>query len=113
MQMDQVLQKGIDNFAVVSQNYSMWIDRKYETTLNALCRQFPAVVVTGPRQVGKTSLVRRVFPSHPYVSLDIPSVAEQAEKSPEMFMRTFAEPLIIDEVQYAPSLFRSLKAKSS
>jgi hypothetical protein len=89
----------------------MWIDRKYEATLKALFRQFPAVVMIGPRQVGKTSLVRRVFPSHSYVSLDIPSMAEQAEKSPETFIRTFAEPLIIDEVQYAPSLFRNLKAK--
>ena len=85
--------------------------QKIRGTLRALFRQFPAVVVTGPRQVGKTSLVRRVFPSHPYVSLDIPSMAEQAEKSPETFIRTFAEPLIIDEVQYAPSLFRNLKAK--
>jgi len=88
----------------------MWITRKYEPTLKALFQQFPAVVVTGPRQVGKTSLVRHVFPSYSYVSLDIPSMAEQAEKSPETFLRSFAEPLIIDEVQYAPSLFRHLKA---
>jgi hypothetical protein len=87
----------------------MWITRKYEETLRALFRQFPVVVVTGARQVGKTSLVRRVFPSHSYVSLDVPSMAEQAEKSPETFIRSFAEPLIIDEVQYAPSLFRNLK----
>ena len=87
----------------------MWIDRKYEATLRALFRQFPAVVVTGPRQVGKTSVVRRVFPSHSYVSLDIPSMAEQAEKSPETFIRTFIEPLIVDEVQYIPSLFRNLR----
>lgn len=79
--------------------------------MKALFRQFPAVVVTGPRQVGKTSLVRRVFPSHAYVSLDVPSMAEQAEKSPEAFIQSFAEPLIIDEVQYAPSLFRHLKVR--
>ena len=89
----------------------MWIARKYEPTLKALFRQFPAVVVTGPRQVGKTSLVRRVFPSHTYVSLDVPSMAEQADKSPEAFIQSFAEPLIIDEVQYAPSLFRHLKVR--
>lgn len=40
----------------------MWISRKYESTLKILFRQFPAVVVTGPRQVGKTALVRHVFP---------------------------------------------------
>jgi len=67
--------------------------------------------VTGPRQVGKTSLVRRVFPSHAYVSLDVPAMAEQAEKSPDAFIQSFPEPLIIDEVQYAPSLFRHLKVR--
>jgi predicted AAA+ superfamily ATPase len=89
----------------------MWIARKYEPTLKALFRQFPAVVVTGPRQVGKTSLVRRVFPSHAYVSLDVPAMAEQADKSPDAFIQSFPEPLIIDEVQYAPSLFRHLKVR--
>jgi predicted AAA+ superfamily ATPase len=89
----------------------MWISRKYETTLRALFDQFPAVVVTGARQVGKTSLVRRVFPDFAYVTLDIPSIAEQAEKSPDAFINSYDEPLIIDEVQYAPSLFRHLKVK--
>jgi hypothetical protein len=94
---------------VALQNIGMWISRKYEPTLKALAEQFPAVVVTGPRQVGKTSLVRRVFPSHGYVSLDVPSMAEQAEKSPDLFLESLPEPLVIDEVQYAPSLFRHLK----
>jgi predicted AAA+ superfamily ATPase len=89
----------------------MWISRKYEATLKALFDQFPAVVVTGARQVGKTSLVRRVFPNFAYVTLDIPSIAEQAEKSPDAFINSYDEPLIIDEVQYAPSLFRHLKVK--
>jgi predicted AAA+ superfamily ATPase len=89
----------------------MWISRKYETTLKTLFDQFPAVVVTGARQVGKTSLVRRVFPNFAYVTLDIPSIAEQAEKSPDAFINSYDEPLIIDEVQYAPSLFRHLKVK--
>jgi predicted AAA+ superfamily ATPase len=89
----------------------MWISRKYETTLKTLFDQFPAVVVTGARQVGKTSLVRRVFPNFDYVTLDIPSIAEQAEKSPDAFINSYDEPLIIDEVQYAPSLFRHLKVK--
>ncbi len=87
----------------------MWIYRKYEKTLEDLFKQFPAVVLTGPRQVGKTSLVRRVFPDFNYVSLDVPAVAAQAEQSPEGFLRGQKEPLIIDEVQYAPALFRNLK----
>ncbi|MFH1487273.1 MAG: ATP-binding protein [Pseudomonadota bacterium] len=87
----------------------MWINRNYEKTLKALFDQFPSVVLTGARQVGKTSLVRRVFPELSYVSLDVPSLAEQAENSPETFLQTRPDPLVIDEVQYAPSLFRHLK----
>lgn len=88
----------------------MWISRSYEPTVQSLIRQFPAVVLTGARQVGKTSLVRRVFPGFSYVSLDIPAKAAQAEQSPDSFLRKFGDPVIIDEVQYAPSLFRHLKA---
>ena len=44
----------------------MWITRKYEKTLKTLSEQFPAVVVTGSRQVGKTSLVQKVFPDYTY-----------------------------------------------
>lgn len=88
----------------------MWIARKYENTIKALSKQFPAVVVTGPRQAGKTAMVRHVFPDADYVSLDLPSVAAQAENTPESFLRSHNKPLIIDEVQYAPALFRYLKA---
>jgi len=64
-------------------NICMWITRKYEKTLKSIFSQFPTVVLTGARQVGKTALVRRVFPSAQYISLDIPSVAAQAENNPE------------------------------
>lgn len=89
----------------------MWIDRKYAVALPALARQFPAVVVTGPRQVGKTALVRKVFPDHAYVSLDLPAAAEQAENSPEAFLDAQRPPVVIDEIQYAPGLFRYIKAR--
>lgn len=89
----------------------MWIKRSYEPTLSYLSSQFPSVVVTGPRQVGKTSLVRRIFPDLEYVSLDSPALAEQADKSPHSFLSARKEPLIIDEIQYAPSLLRQLKVK--
>jgi hypothetical protein len=68
------------------------------------------LVLTGARQAGKTSLVRRVFPEHSFVSLDLPSEAEQAEKDPVGFLARHRPPLIIDEVQYAPGVFRHLKA---
>lgn len=88
----------------------MWIPREAEKTLKSLFGQFPAVVVTGARQAGKTGLVRQVFPEMNYVSLDFPAVAAQAEENPEGFFREHALPLIVDEVQYAPSLFRYVKA---
>lgn len=87
----------------------MWITRKCESSLKSLCDLFPAVVVTGARQAGKTALVQKVFPDFAYVSLDLPSLAAQAEHSPEAFLKAHGEPLILDEVQYAPALFRHLK----
>jgi uncharacterized protein len=87
----------------------MWIERKYKPILKSMSGQFPVVVVTGPRQVGKTSLVRKTFPEFSYISLDMPSLAQQAESSPETLLKGNPEPIIIDEVQYAPSLFRYLK----
>jgi len=92
------------------QNIRMWISRKYEKTLLDMASQFPAVVVTGPRQVGKTTLVQRAFPDYTYTTLDNPALAAQAESNPAAFIETFPEPLIIDEVQYAPGIFRYLKA---
>jgi hypothetical protein len=65
--------------------------------------------VTGARQTGKTSLVRRLFPDFGFASLDLPSEAEQAEKEPSAFLSRHGRPLIVDEVQYAPRLFRHLK----
>ncbi|MCY4345147.1 MAG: ATP-binding protein [Gammaproteobacteria bacterium] len=87
----------------------MWIDRLASKKLRQLASTFPAVLVTGARQTGKTSLVRRQFPDYSYVSLDLPLLADQAEQSPESFLAAHPSPLIIDEVQYAPSLFRHLK----
>jgi len=67
------------------------------------------VVLTGARQTGKTSTFRRLFPQYEFVTLDLPTEAEQAEKEPQSFLRRHPPPVIIDEVQYAPGLFRYLK----
>lgn len=87
----------------------MWIPRLLETELKRRSVSRPVVVVSGARQTGKTSLVRRVFPDHAYVSLDLPSAAELAERDPALFLKDHPAPLIVDEVQYAPGLFRHLK----
>ncbi len=67
------------------------------------------VVLTGARQTGKTSTFLRLFPIHAFVSLDLPAEAEQAEKEPDTFLERHPPPVLIDEVQYAPGLFRHLK----
>ena len=87
----------------------MWIDRLIEPLLLQRAATRPVVVLTGARQTGKTSLVRRLFPDHGFVSLDLPSEADQAERDPGAFLARHPPPVIIDEVQYAPGLFRHLK----
>jgi uncharacterized protein len=87
----------------------MWISRDIEPRLQRSARTRPIVVLTGARQTGKTSTFRRLFPNHEFVSLDLPTEAEQAEKEPQSFLRQHPPPVIIDEVQYAPGLFRYLK----
>jgi uncharacterized protein len=87
----------------------MWIPREIEPRLLRSARTRPVVVLTGARQTGKTSTFRRLFPDHQFVSLDLPTEAEQAEKEPQSFLRRHLAPVIIDEVQYAPGLFRYLK----
>jgi len=87
----------------------MWIPRDIEAPLQRAVRTRPVVVLTGARQTGKTSTLLRLYPDYEFVSLDLPSEAEQAEKDPQNFLNRHRPPVILDEVQYAPSLFRHLK----
>jgi hypothetical protein len=87
----------------------VWVDRRIADLLRAEAAQRPALLLTGVRQAGKTSLLERTFPEHSYVSLDLPVAAEQAESSGSQFLADHPPPLIIDEVQYAPKLLRYLK----
>jgi predicted AAA+ superfamily ATPase len=88
----------------------MWIERRLAAEFRKLSATFPVVVLAGPRQVGKTSLLEHYFPEYRYVSLDSASHAEMAETRPAEFLQRYAPPLIVDEVQYAPALFRHVKA---
>lgn len=71
--------------------------------LKQLQEQYPVVTVTGPRQSGKTTLCRSVFPKHSYYSLEDPEVREYAKSDPRGFLGQ-AERMIIDEVQKVPEL---------
>jgi hypothetical protein len=84
----------------------MWIQREISQELRALAKTFPALVLIGPRQVGKTSILERSFADHAYVSLDAGTLAESAETRPEEFLTLHPPPVLLDEIQYAPSFGR-------
>ena len=88
----------------------MWISRELDSVLAKAATTRPAVVLTGCRQAGKTSLLVKAFSEHRYVSLDIPMIAEEAEHSGGDFLKRHQPPVIIDEIQYAPTLLRHVKA---
>lgn len=90
---------------------SNWIPREIANQLKTAVSQRPAVALTGARQTGKTSLLTTLFPDYKIVSLDLPSEAEAAELDSRSFLENHGNKLIIDEVQYAPKLFRHLKSE--
>jgi uncharacterized protein len=85
------------------------IPRQAASTLQRLARGFPALAVTGPRQSGKTTLARAVFPAKPYVSLEDPAEREFAEVDARAFLGRFGSGAILDEAQRSPQLFSWLQ----
>jgi hypothetical protein len=81
-----------------------------EKILKQVSKSFPVVLVTGPRQVGKTTLLEMCAAENmKYVSLDDLDVRSLAQNDPGLFTQTYTPPLIIDEIQYAPQLFSYIK----
>ncbi len=85
------------------------IYRTITKKLVSMARYFPAVGVIGPRQSGKTTLVRASFPNKPYVSLEDPANREYAINDPRGFLDEYPNGAIIDEIQRVPSLFSYLQ----
>ena len=83
----------------------MLINRIMGEQLKRLDLQYPIVTITGPRQSGKTTLCKMVFPERAYVSLENPDHRRLAESDPRGFFATYLESTIIDEIQRVPALF--------
>lgn len=87
-----------------------YIKRDIEKKILSLTEEYPCILITGPRQVGKTTVLRHLMSSdRNYVTLDDLEERKLAKKDPALFLQMHDLPLLIDEVQYAPELFSYIK----
>ncbi len=88
-----------------------YIPRNAEPGIQYLASGYPVVVVTGPRQSGKSTLVKHAFPDHHYVSLEDLDQRELAELDPRGFLNQLSGSTILDEAQHCPALFSYIQTR--
>lgn len=81
-----------------------YVTRSLSSVLTAAARDFPAVVMTGPRRAGKTTLLRHLFPTAQYVLLEDPDIRLRVRTDPRTFIEGLRPPVIFDEIQNTPEL---------
>lgn len=87
-----------------------YYERTIQSAVKRVSETFPVLLLTGPRQIGKTTLLEQMMePGRKKVSLDNPTVRMLARTDPELFLQRYSPPVLIDEVQYAPQLFPYIK----
>jgi uncharacterized protein len=106
-----IIVSGIDKYHEVLHAGDVWIQRDISEALREEVATRPVVIVTGGRQTGKTDVLVNTFADMTYISLDLPLIAEEADQSGGGFLDQFMMPIILDEVQYAPTIFRYIKAR--
>ena len=87
----------------------MYITRHAEETIRKMAKQFGAVLVTGPRQVGKTTMLANMLENINHVTMDDAILRASAAENQNTFLKDFPPPLFIDEIQKAPNLFEQIK----
>jgi predicted AAA+ superfamily ATPase len=88
----------------------MYFNRKISDFILTASETFPVVLITGPRQVGKSTVLEKIKePQRTLVTLDDPQIRSLAQTDPALFLQTYEPPVLIDEVQYAPQLFPHIK----
>jgi len=94
----------------IADNPIVYLSRTLEAYVKKAARRMPVLLVTGARQVGKTTLLRHAAArGRSYVTLDDPLVLRLAREDPALFMQRFPPPVLIDEIQYAPGLLPHIK----
>ena len=88
-----------------------YINRSISDKLLKLFKYFPSIAITGARQVGKTTLLKHLFPDYNNVVFDPVIDVEGARSDPELFLENNKTPLILDEIQYCPELVPVIKRK--
>lgn len=86
-----------------------YIERDLKAIVKSASNEYACVLVTGPRQVGKTTLLQHLDKDRLFVTLDDLELRALARRDPEFFLQTYPAPVLIDEAQYAPELFPYLK----
>ena len=90
----------------------VYIERTLKNTVRKAVKTFPAVIITGPRQSGKTTFLKHEFKeTHRFISLEDPDIRVRAKEDPKGFLDIYKPPLIIDEIQYVPELLNYIKTR--
>lgn len=88
-----------------------FVPRRIDSTVRNAARNFPALVVTGPRRAGKTTLLRRLFPQATYVLLEDPDIQARVRADPHGLLEGLRPPVLFDEIQNVPELFGYIRTR--